>query len=86
MYLLEDMWGDDVQAGDTVIASRPAGAGTTMLEYCEVVKVNQKSVRLRSLDRNGQTKTPKWSWEAPEFNLQKRPRADQCVKIVKYKA
>ncbi len=81
---LEDMWGDTVNVGDTVIASRPAGAGTTMLEYCEVAKINESSVSLRSITREGNIKEQRWG--SPNFTLQKNRSSNKCIKIVKYRA
>ncbi len=87
MFILQDMWGDDVYVGDTVIASRPAGAGTTQLDYCEVGKIHAKSVTLIRLNRDGSHAEPKYQWENVKFTLQKAyGSSDQCGKIVKYHA
>jgi hypothetical protein len=84
MHTLTDMWDEQVYVGDTVIASRPAGAGTTMLQYCRVTKVNEKSVSLISLQRDGEAAVPRYSWESGKFTLQKNS-GNRCNKIVRHR-
>lgn len=91
---IEDLFGDALSVGDTVIASRPAGAGTTELEFCEIIKINDGSVSLRPLERDGTPKKEQqYNYKTRQFedghkkafSLQKAyGKSDQCRKIVRF--
>jgi hypothetical protein len=83
MYLLTDIWDEPVYTGDTVIASRPAGNGSSKVDYCRVTKINEKSVSLQVIDREGNPVQPV-RWETGKFTLQKGYKGDKCVKIVRH--
>lgn len=83
MFDLYDIWNQRVFVGDTVIASRPSGAGSSELAFCEVMKIREKSVTLRLLNPDGTPKEP-GRWEAESFTLQKNHGKDKCRKIVKH--
>lgn len=83
MYLLTDIWDEPVYTGDTVIASRPAGTGSSKVQYCRVTKINEKSVSLQCIDREGNPFV-KDRWDSGKFTLTKGYKGVRCNKIVRH--
>jgi hypothetical protein len=81
---VSDIFDEQVYVGDTVIASRPSGNGSSRVDYCKVNKINPKSVSLEVIDREG-NELPPPRWGSNKFTLQKNRNSDRCEKIVRHR-